>query len=125
MYITQVSRELSYVIKLVLLIQKYILKDVVSKGACRKDLSGLPDRNCAFYATDSEVTSSLMALPYLSKNVNYCDDDAGIPIHKFLINWTNKQYEFLKLEKNLELFKILFRDIPAQPRYSNQAESLL
>ena len=125
MYITQVSKELSYVIKLVLLIQKYILKDVVSKGACRKDLSGLPDGNCAFYATDSEVTSSLMALPYLSKNVNYCDDDAGIPIHKFLINWTNKQYEFLKLEKNLELFKILFRDIPAQPRYSNQAKSLL
>lgn len=86
MYIKHVSKELSYTIRLMHLIQKCILKDVVSKGACKKDLSGLPDRNCAFYATDSEVTSSLMALPYLSKNVNYCDDDTGILINKFLNN---------------------------------------
>ena len=58
--------------------KKLLIKDIISNGACKRDLNGLPDGNCVFYATqDSDVTSSLMALPYLSTNVNFCDDESG------------------------------------------------
>lgn len=69
------------------------IKDVLSSGACRKDASGLPDGNCVFYATqDSTVTSSLMALPYLTKNVNFCDDLTGKSINDYI--FSNIYFEY-------------------------------
>lgn len=49
-------------------------------AACALDSneSGLPDENCMFYAIESpKITSSLMAIPYLSTNDYFCDDDDG------------------------------------------------
>ena len=58
--------------------QLHDIKDIETGAACAlsSDGSGVPNANCMFYATqDSSLTSSLMALPYLSPNVNFCDDD--------------------------------------------------
>lgn len=49
-------------------------------GACSKDPSGsgLPDDHCMFYATqDSAATSSIMSLPYLESQSDFCDDITG------------------------------------------------
>jgi len=59
-------------------------QDIETGAACAlsSDGSGLPNANCMFYATqDSSLTSSLMALPYLSTNVNFCDDDENSFYH--------------------------------------------
>ena len=46
--------------------------------SCVTDSSGLPTESCIYYVNqDSNVTSSLMALPYLSSNNHFCDDEAG------------------------------------------------
>ena len=72
--------------------------------SCSTEPSGLPNENCMYYANlDSNVTSSLMALPYLSSNNHFCDDDPGKYIEWFdihgIITFVRAFYDHLLASK--------------------------
>ena len=60
-------------------------QDFVTGGACAQDPSGsgLPDGHCMFYASqDSTASSSIMSLPYLQSQTDFCDDETGMKKNK-------------------------------------------
>merc|ERR1719500_35521 len=49
-------------------------QDISNGGPCKTLPSGLPDGNCAYYATqESKPNTSYMALPYLTSVTDFCD----------------------------------------------------
>jgi len=50
-------------------------QDLVTQGQCTySQETGLPDHNCYYYVTEQTMaTSSIMSLPYLSQNTQFCD----------------------------------------------------
>jgi calcium-activated chloride channel regulator 3/4 len=53
----------------------YTLENINGGNCLFDELTGLPDSNCIFVLNNSsEVKSSIMALPYLEGNTEFCDD---------------------------------------------------
>ena len=57
-------------------LQDFTMEDVVTGGACNIDENtGLPDINCIpVIGTNNAIKSSIMALPFLRENDQFCDD---------------------------------------------------
>jgi uncharacterized protein YegL len=69
----------------------YTMENINGGNCLFDELTGLPDSNCIFVLDKADgINSSIMALPYLDSNFEFCDDTETLYHDKMLPNKQNK-----------------------------------